>query len=73
MARKEIVLDAAGGTRLIEVRHDMPRGLSVSRYRLSMPGMAATREFMTLRKARAAFRAHVAQTPTSLPARTEDA
>jgi hypothetical protein len=73
MASKEIVLRAAAGTRLIEVRHQMPRGLSVSRYRLATPGKAIASEFTTLRKARAAFRAQVAEARSCFPAGTDDA
>lgn len=72
MASKEFVLRAAGGTRLIEVRHEAKQGLSVSRYRLTTPGKAVAREFATLRKARAAFRAQIAEPHPGVPARTED-
>lgn len=59
MTRKEILLVAAVGARLVEIRHEMARGLSVSRYRLDTPGDGASDEFTNLRKARAAFRAQV--------------
>ena len=62
MAPKEIILDTATGTRLIEVRRPMPRGLSVSRYLLTRPGNAAPRSFASLRKARAAFEAQTSGT-----------
>lgn len=73
MGSREIILNAVDGTRLIEVRHDMRRGLTVSRYRLAMPGKATACEFTTLRKARAAFRAQVAVSRSGLSSGTEDA
>lgn len=72
MATREIILNAAHGTRLIEVRHEMRRGLSVSRYRLATPGKAAACEFATLRKARAAFRAQVAGSHPGLSSGAEN-
>jgi hypothetical protein len=73
MAPREILLHVAGGTRLMEVRHEMRRGLSVSRYRLTTPGKATACEFTTLRKARAAFRAQVDGARPCLPGGTEGA
>ncbi len=73
MAPREIILAAAIGTRLIEVRHEMPRGVSVSRYLLTRPGAREPNRFTTLRKARAAFRAQIAGLPCSVPTRTQDA
>ena len=73
MANREIILKAAAGLRLIEVRHEMARGLSVSRYRLAAPGEAIARAFTTLRKARAAFRTQVAEARSCCPAGTEGA
>lgn len=72
VVRKEIVVSASGGTRLIEVKHDMQRGLSVSRYRLVIADRVEEREFTTLRKARAAFRAQVAGPPLGAPSATGD-
>ena len=72
MASKEFVLRAAAGTRLIEVRHEMKQGLSVSRYRLTTPGKAVAHEYATLRKAGAAFRAQIDETQSCAPAGTED-
>lgn len=72
MADRELVLRAAGGTRLIEVRYAMARGPSVSRYRLTTPDKAMACEFTTLRKARAAFRARVAEARSCVPLGTED-
>lgn len=50
----------------------MARGLSVSRYRLATPDKAMACEFTTLRKARAAFRARVAEARSRAPLGTED-
>jgi len=72
MADREFVLKAAGGTRLTEVRYAMARGLSVSRYRLTTPDKALACEFTTLRKARAAFRARIAEARSCFPLGTED-
>lgn len=73
MAPREIILDAAVGRRLIEVRHEMPRGLSVSHYLLTRPGEGGPRRFATLRKARLAFRAQVAEARRDSPAGTRGA
>ena len=70
MTPKEIVLDAATGTRLIEIRHEMPRGLTVLRYRLTRPGEIGACEFTTLRRARAAFQARVTEARHGVPAGT---
>lgn len=72
MASKEFIVDAAAGARLIEVRHEMKRGLSVSRYRLATPGKAVALEFAMLRKVRAAFRAQVAEARSRPPAGPKD-
>lgn len=73
MAPREIILDAATGTRLVEVRHEMPRGLSVSRYLLVRPGHGGPHRFTTLRKARAAFRAQADEARPGVAAGTQDA
>jgi len=73
MAPRKIVLDAATVTRLIEVRHALPRGLSVSRYLLARAGESEPDRFTTLRKARAAFQEQIAGLRCSDPAGTQDA
>ena len=73
MAPKEIVLDAATGTRLIEVRHEMQRGLSVSRHWFAPPGETGSRRFTTLRKVHPAFREQVAKAPLGVPPGTPGA
>jgi hypothetical protein len=73
MAPREIIHDAAIGTRLVEVRHEMPRGLSVSRYLLVRPGDSGPHRFTTLRKARAAFRAQTDEPGLGVAAGTQDA
>ena len=67
MARSEIVLNAIAGTRLVEVRHGMTRGLSVSRYGITTPNQTGFCAFPTLRKARAAFRLQVAEAQSDAP------
>ena len=60
MAPKEIVLDTATGSRL-------------SRHWLTRPGEIGSRGFTTLRKARPAFRAQVAEASYGVPAGTPGA
>lgn len=73
MAPREIIHDAATGTRLVEVRHEMPRGLSVSHYLLTRPGQSEPHRFTTLRKARAAFRAQTDEPRSGVATGTRDA
>lgn len=72
MASRDFILRAARGTRLIEIRHQAKQGLSASRYRLTTPGKVVAHEFATLRKARAAFRAQIAEAHSGAPAGPED-
>lgn len=58
---------------MVEVRHEMPRGLSVSRYLLVRPGYGGTDRFASLRKARAAFHTQTDQARSGVAAGTRDA
>lgn len=59
-APKEIVREAAAGTRLIEIQHELGHRHTVSRYAIVVAGEPLRRDFTALRKARAAFRAQIA-------------